>query len=85
MSLKKRIDANTRDGKVAVVVWGRDCDLCESTELVSIDASEEAYAQLYYSVEDGAEGPFWLNIISPEEADQFTPHMRDLAAEMMGY
>ena len=85
MSLKNRIKANTRNGKVAVIVWGRDCDLCESTQLVTIDASEESYAKLFCSVEDGAEGPFWLNIISPEEADEFSPSMRDLAAEMMGY
>ena len=85
MSLKNRIKANTRNGKVAVIVWGRDCDLCESTQLVTIDASVDAYKQLYYSVEDGAEGPFRLNIISPEEADEFSPSMRDRAAEMMGY
>ena len=85
MKLNNLIKANTHNGKVAVVVWGRDCDLCESTQLVTINASEESYAQLYCSVEDGAEGPFRLNIISPEEADQFSPHRRDLAAEMMGY
>ena len=85
MSLERVIKANTRHGKVAVVVWGRDCDLCESTQLVTVNATEEAYAQLYCTVEDGAEGPFSLNIISPEEADRFAPHMRDLAAEMMGY
>ena len=85
MKLKRVIKANARHGKIAVVLWGRDCDLCESTALVTIDASIAAYKQLYYSVEDGAEGPFRLTIISPEEADQFSPSMRDLAAERMGY
>ena len=85
MKLNRVIKANARHGEIAVVVWGRDCDLCESTQLVTVDASVDAYKQLYYSVEDGAEGPFSLTIISPEEADQFSPSTRDLAAEMMGY
>ena len=85
MKLKRLIKANARHGKIAVVLWGRDCDLCESTELVTIDATVDAYKQLYYSVEDGAEGPFRLTIISPEEAYQFSPSRRDLAAEQMGY
>ena len=85
MKLKRLIKANARHGKIAVVLWGRDCDLCESTELVTIDATVDAYKQLYYSVEDSAEGPFRLTIISPEEAGQFSPSRRDLAAEQMGY
>ena len=85
MKLKRLIKANARHGKIAVVLWGRDCDLCESTELVTIDATVDAYKQLYYSVEDGAEGPFRLTIVSPEEACQFSPSRRDLAAEQMGY
>ena len=85
MKLKRLIKANARHGKIAVVLWGHDCDLCESTELVTIDATVDAYKQLYYSVEDGAEGPFRLTIVSPEEADQFSPSRRDLAAEQMGY
>lgn len=84
-TIEQDLRANTRDGKVPVVVWGRDCDLCESTSLVTIDASMDAYEKLENSVYENAEGPCSLTIISPEEADAFKPSMRDRAAEMMGY
>ena len=77
--------ANSREGKTPVVCWGRDCDNAEATSLHTIDSSLDAYLALYREVEDSAEGPFAVTIISPEEADEFHPLFMDLAAEQAGY
>lgn len=64
---------------VAVLVWSRDCDCCESTNRYYIEATAQAYDDLYERIADGAEGPFSISIIPFWSA--FSPTFRDRALE----
>lgn len=66
---------------IAVAVWGRDCDCCESTSMRVIPATIEDYEELYEDISDGAEGPFTLRILSEREALDFEPTTWDRALE----
>jgi hypothetical protein len=68
-------------GSVAVVVWSRDCDMCEGTELRIIPAHVSSYLRLLDELHQWAEGPFNATIITSIEAEQFQPSFRDRALE----
>lgn len=69
------------DGKVAVFIWQRDCDMCEWTTVRYIPCSPMAYEKLEDSTHDYAEGPVSMHIMRPEDAAEFKPECRDRIAE----
>jgi len=82
---KKIIEDNAIDGKITVENWGRDCDQFEATSLNEIDASIDALATLVENVQEYAEGPWSLKVMSPREVDEWERSERDHAAEQMNY
>jgi hypothetical protein len=78
-------DHMTSAYRVFVVVWGRDCDQCESTTCFSIAAHLAAYRELEESVYDDAEGPTSITLVSAREAAKFEPSFRDRRAEQYNY
>ncbi len=79
--LVAQIEAHAVNGKVNVIAWSRDCDHSESTRCFKIAATPDAYWAAYGRMEDGAEGPFTLHIVSQDEADAFEPETRDFVLE----
>jgi len=82
---KKIIEDNHNNDKITIEIWGRDCDQFESTSLKEIDASIDALATLVEDVQEYAEGPWSLKVMSPREVDEWERSERDHAAEQMGY
>lgn len=78
---KKLAEYQYPDGTVAVYVWGRDCDLCESDSITNIPANLKAYEKFEQDQYDMAEGPTVVHPVSPEEADKFRPSFRDRILE----
>lgn len=82
VKLKRQLRMRKRaDGKVAVEIWQRDCDMAEFTRMAVIDATTEAYHKLEDAVAQNAEGPYTLRVLSPVEAAAFKPESRDRALE----
>ena len=75
------IEFYEENGEVNVCIWQRDCDMCEGTSLVNIDATLEAYLELYDEVANNAEGPYNLQIVSKSCAESFEPTFRDRIME----
>ena len=73
------------NGRVCVEVWGRDCDLYESTSLNYIEPTVEAWAALDEALYRDAEGPYSMRILSPAAESMWNPYTRDRAAELAGY
>jgi hypothetical protein len=69
------------DGKVYVNIWQRDCDCVEYTTLVGIRPTVAAWEALEMDIADGAEGPFNLSIVPPEDVDAWQPYERDRILE----
>ena len=67
------------NGKVAVIVTSRDCDMCVATERRVVSASIHELDQFLDRLYDGAEGPVSWHIQAP--SDPFEYSFRDLAAE----
>jgi len=82
---KKIIEDNHNDDKITIEIWGRDCDQFESTSLKEIDASIDALATLVEDVQEYAEGPWSIKVMSPREVNEWERSERDHAAEQMGY
>ena len=59
------------DGMVAVSVWQRDCDHVEFTRLHRIRPSLYAWMALHDDLHEHAEGPYGVQILSLEEAEEF--------------
>lgn len=62
---------HARNGMVSVEVWSRDCDGTSGTSLSRIPATLQSYRALWLREAEDAEGPFTLQIISPEQAQAF--------------
>lgn len=77
-NLIARIAADN-NGNIGLIVWSRDCDMCESTNGHVIKASEfnEYVEDLYYN----AEGPCNVTIVTVAEAEAFESSFRDRALE----
>lgn len=69
----------TEDGQLAVVIWGRDCDMCESTYKTHIDANIKAYDVLLDRIASNAEGPWSVHMV--DDKAYFEPEFRDRALE----
>lgn len=69
-----------KHGFFSMVVWQRDCDMCESTELVRFKSIKDLEETKKGAVE-WAEGPVTWNYISPEDAESFRGQFRDLVME----
>jgi len=82
---KKIIEDNAVNDKITVENWSRDCDQFEATSLNEIDASIDALAMLVEDVQEYAEGPWSLKVMSPREVDEWERSERDHAAEQMNY
>ena len=85
VDIKKRINDLQVDGKVWVYSWARDCDQFESDHIDLIPATITAFLCRTQRLIDSAEGPFKCFPISSEEAQEYKPYWRDIAAEQMGY
>ena len=73
-----RLKDNThKDGKVRLTVWSRDCDLCESTEMVIINPSVVEYENFINHLHDDAEGPVSVDFLTEEQAADFEPDFYD--------
>lgn len=73
------IAACAEDGEVAVIVWQRDCDMCEGTHRAFVPATVaevDAYCRVQLSC---AEGPMRFDIARPSEP--FETDFRDRAFE----
>lgn len=76
-----RIVNNTRNGKVAVRIWSRDCGHCESEYIKWIEPSLYAVEQERRDLEKDAEGPYSVTVLTLAEADEFEPTTRDRILE----
>ena len=85
INMKARIEAeileNARDGEVPVLMWGRDCDMCESTSARLIPANVRAFLDMRRDMIENAEGPCSLEVISWRDYEKFEPSFRDRALE----
>jgi len=79
MHLHQAIKACDEQGKVAVIVTSRDCDMCEGTSRSLIAANVHAYDKFVNRQLDTAEGPMHFHLQAP--SDSFEYRFRDLAAE----
>lgn len=69
-------------GHIAVVESGMDCDCVRySGRVHMIPASVIAYEALDNRLNDSADGPYSLDIITPSEAQAIAYHSSDLALE----
>jgi len=82
---RKLIEDNGVDGKLSVEEWGRDCDQVEATSLREIDATLDALATLVDNVQEYAEGPWSLTVMTRDEVANWQRSERDHRAEQMGY
>lgn len=74
------------DGSVALEIWGRDCDLCESSYIRIFPNPTVFQIDKYMDhCYEWADGPMSIRILTPKEAEEFKPYFRDIAAEQMGY
>jgi hypothetical protein len=64
------IRQNATDNKIVVEVWGRDCDQAESSNLCTLDASIDALATLVDNVQEKAEGPWGVTVMTPSEVNK---------------
>lgn len=71
--------------RVWVYSWGRDCDLMEADHIYTIPATIDSYHEYEDMVYDNAEGPSSFCMISEQDAEEYEPYWRDIAAEQMGY
>jgi hypothetical protein len=67
---------------IVLMVWSRDCDMAERTQIVAIPATRRHFkAYCEYVQENYNEGPSSVTIMRPEEIEYFKPSMRDRALE----
>lgn len=82
---RKVIEDNGLNGKLSVQRWSRDCDQFEATSLMEIDATLDALATLVDDVQEYAEGPWSLTVLTQREVDNWERQEHDHAAEQMNY
>jgi ribosomal protein S10 len=82
---RKLIEDNSANGKMSVERWGRDCDQFESTSLTEIDATLDALATLVEDVQEYAEGPWSLTVMTQEEVANWERKEHDHGAEKDNY
>lgn len=66
---------------VIVREWSRDCDMCEATRLSAYPATDAHLRAAHARMERNAEGPWSLEVITLEEAEDTRTGIRDLAME----
>lgn len=85
-SLKALLELNATDGKVWIEESGRDCDgVVYAGKLIQIEATVEAYNELYETTNKWADGPFHFSVLTEEEADEIEYQSKDTFAERTGY
>lgn len=67
-------------GYFCMVVWSRDCDMCESTHVSRYESIEEL-EQSKEEAGEWAEGPVTWTYMDPREEEDFVPGFRDRAME----
>jgi len=67
-------------GHFCMIVWSRDCDMCESTNLSRYESVEQFYKS-QENAGEWAEGPVTWTYISHEDAEDFQSSTRDLIME----
>ena len=78
---QKDIDEVADGRKLFVVVWSRDCDMCEGTSLSSIAATIMSYERFEAEQHENAEGPVSISFATREQAQEFSPTFRDRIGE----
>ena len=81
LAVKQSIQICARRGRVHVLHWSRDCDLCETTRIFTIKATIEAFEEASDRCADSAEGPWSLRVVSHRFARDFQPSSRDRGLE----
>jgi hypothetical protein len=78
----RQVRAYAEGGKVAVVESGMDCDGVQYAGKVSlIDATVAAFLAHWDHTAQWADGPFYLTVMRPSDAERVTYRSRDRAAE----
>lgn len=67
------------NGQVALIVWSRDCDMCEGTYRYIVSANARDVSALCDSILDSAEGPTRFHLQNPSAP--FKATFRDRALE----
>jgi len=67
------IKDNTKAGKVAVEIWGIDCDTTESRYIRWIPATVHAYLSRLEKERKYAEGPCSVHILTLKQAEDYQP------------
>jgi len=67
------IKDNSKAGKVAVEIWGIDCDMTESRYIRWIPATVHAYLSRLEKVRKYAEGPCSVTILTLKQAEDYQP------------
>lgn len=78
----RRFKRHHQDGKIGVIIWSRDCDMCEShvAWIAEVNTVAELDAWIDRRLES-AEGPMSFHLVSVREAEDFLPAFRDRALE----
>lgn len=76
-----RIKECAVDGEVNLIVWSRDCDMCEGTSVRKIPATLIAYHAFMLEQDEWAEGPYSVSIVTEEKAKAHVPEFRDRILE----
>ena len=80
--LRRRLEEVAVDGQVWVYRRSMDCDCAVSEYVTRWPADLEGYVAAFEAVQDWAEGPETVAIITAAEAEEFGPRRsRDLALE----
>ncbi len=74
------LDVLAKDSGIHCIVWQQDCDLYESTAAHRFDSYDD-YTSFVDCLQDNAEGPYSLSIVSKEEYEDFSPSFRDRIME----
>jgi len=71
------IKTNSKNGKIPVYVWVRDCDNCESSSVTIINANYYALERARKQMHENAEGPCVMYTLSWSDYANFKPTFRD--------
>jgi len=76
------IHESTENGKVAVVYGGRDCDMSQWDNRVTLLPATFAHVNRWADdYMEGAEGPQWWHVEKPSSVEDLEASSRDLALE----
>ena len=82
MVMGQYIDSQSENGQVFLTITSTDCDCFTSSYVTGPHtASVMVIDRLITELYDGAEGPTFIDVVSPSYAKDFVGHSRDMALE----